>query len=166
MLLLIFQSVFVLCVCYAIVSDFRNLIIPNWITIALVAAFAVFAGTYKDPQSILIHVALAALFFVLFTAFFIAGWVAGGDVKLMTAVALWMGLDHAGNFVLLTALLGSALALGLMQIKRYGFLVSDGLGRNWLFRRVSSMAEASQCPYGVAIGIAALLASGGIFHPV
>jgi hypothetical protein len=29
---------------------------------------------------------------------------------------------------------------------------------------MSALAEASQCPYGVAIGAAALLSSGGMFH--
>jgi Flp pilus assembly protein protease CpaA len=83
----------------------------------------------------------------------------------VTAITLWTGLEHGAKFMLLTALLGAVLALGLMQIKKYGFLVGGGLDRTWLFRRVTSMAEASQCPYGVAIGIAALLTSGGIFHP-
>jgi hypothetical protein len=60
--------------------------------------------------------------------------------------------------------LGAALALALMQIKKYSFLASGGLGNIWLFQRVSLLAETSQCPYGIAIGAAALLSSGGMFH--
>ena len=164
MMLLAFQSVFVLCVCYAIVSDFRNLLIPNWIILILIATFAAFAATYMEPRAILVHVAVTGFVFLLFLAFFILGWVAGGDVKFIAAVTLWMGLEHSLNFALLTALLGSLLALGLLHIKKYGFLVSGALGNTWLFQRVSTLAENRECPYGVAIGIAALFISAQIFR--
>ena len=54
----------------------------------------------------------------IFLAFFLLGWVAGGDVKLIAAVALWIGPENAGLFVLLTASLGALLALALLLIKR------------------------------------------------
>jgi prepilin peptidase CpaA len=164
MLLLMLQSVYVGCICYAIVSDFRNLRISNWISVILIAAFVVFATTHLEPRSILGHVAVAAVVFLIFSAFFVAGWVAGGDVKFITAIALWAGLEHVGNFVLLTALVGSVLAITLLQIKKYGPLVQGALGNVWLFQRMSTLAEGSQCPYGVAIGIAALISSAGIFQ--
>jgi Flp pilus assembly protein protease CpaA len=77
---------------------------------------------------------------------------------------LWTGLEHVSIFVLSTALLGSVLAIALLQIKKYGPLVQGALGNIWLFQRMSTLAERSQCPYGVAIGIAALLSSAGIFQ--
>jgi prepilin peptidase CpaA len=163
-MLLVFQSVYVLCICYAIVSDFRNLLIPNWITIILTSAFLAFAATYMEPGAILVHVAVMGFVFLVFLVFFIAGWVAGGDVKLIAAITLWMGLEHVINFVLLTSVLGSLLALALLQIRQYGFLVSGVLGDTWLFQRVSTLAENRQCPYGVAIGIAALLTPAPIFQ--
>jgi prepilin peptidase CpaA len=163
-MLLAFQAVYVLCICYAIVSDFRSLLIPNWIIIVLVSTFAVFAAMYMDPRTILVHVAVMAFIFSIFLAFFILGWVAGGDVKFIAAIALWTGLEHAANFALLTALLGSLLAIVLLQIKKHGFLVSGALGNIWLFQRVSTLAESRQCPYGVAIGIAALFTSARVFQ--
>jgi prepilin peptidase CpaA len=164
MLMLAVQSIYILCICYTIVSDFRNLLIPNWIIITLTSTFFLFAAVKMEPVSILTNVGIAAVVFLFFAAFFVAGWVAGGDVKFIASVALWMGLEHVGNFLLLTALLGSLMALMLLQVKKYGFLVSGGLGNNWLFRRVSALAESSQCPYGVAIGVAALLSSGRLFY--
>jgi prepilin peptidase CpaA len=163
MLLLGFQLAYVVCICYAIVSDFRHLIIPNWIVVFLTVAFAAFAAVHLEPAAIPIHVGVAAVLFLLFCAFFVAGWVAGGDVKLIAAIGLWAGLEHVFNFMLLTALLGALLAVVLLQIKRYGFLAHGALAGNPLFRRVTTLAEHSQCPYGVAIGVAALLSSAGIF---
>jgi prepilin peptidase CpaA len=164
MLMLTVQSVYILCICYTIVSDFRNLLIPNWIIIILISTFVIFAAIRPEPVSILANLGVAVVVLLFFAGFFVAGWVAGGDVKFIASVALWMGLEHVGNFLLLTALLGSLMALMLLQVKKYGFLVSGGLGNNWLFRRVSALAESSQCPYGVAIGVAALLSSGRLFY--
>lgn len=163
-MLLVFQAVYVLCICYTIVSDFRRLLIPNWIIIILTSTFIAFAATYMEVTTILVHIAVMAVVFLLFLAFFIPGWIAGGDVKFIAALALWMGVEHAINFVLLTALLGSLLALALLQFKRYAFLVSGALGDTWLFQRISTLAENRQCPYGVAIGTAALLSSARIFQ--
>jgi prepilin peptidase CpaA len=158
MMLIGLQSIFVLCVCYVIVSDFRNLRIPNWVIISLVFAFAVFAATYLDPRAALIHVALAVFILLLASVFFVANWVAGGDVKFLAATTLWMGPEHATYFTMLMALLGSVLALALLWVKQYPYLLNAHLPNNWLLQRVATLAECGQCPYGVAIGMAALLA--------
>jgi prepilin peptidase CpaA len=147
------------------VSDFRSLVIPNWLVVALVAAFAVFAAARLELGSIVVHVAIAAVVLLFFSAFFVAGWIAGGDVKFIAAIALWMGPENTSLFVLLTALLGALLALALLQVKRYGDRLAGGiLGSNWAFRRARALAEQGQCPYGVAIGAAALLSGAGIFR--
>jgi prepilin peptidase CpaA len=164
MLLLGFQLVYVVCICYAIVSDFRNLVIPNWIVITLAAAFAAFAALYLEPATIAVHVGVAVAVFLVFCAFFVAGWIAGGDVKLIAAIGLWMGPGHVLDFMLLTALLGALLAIVLLQVKKYDFLAHGALGSNPLYQRVSILAEHSQCPYGIAIGVAALLSSAEIFQ--
>ena len=117
-----------------------------------------------EPGSILAHVAVAAVVLLSFSVFFVAGWVAGGDVKLIAAIALWMGPAKVSLFVLLTALLGALLALALLLIRKYGDLVSGALGSSWLLRRARDLAEQSQCPYGVAIGAAALLSWAGTFQ--
>jgi prepilin peptidase CpaA len=163
MLLLSFQAVFVLCVCYTIVSDFRNLLIPNWIIISLVTAFAVFAVLYLEPRVALTHFLLAVVVFLFATAFFIANWVAGGDVKFVCAVALWMGPEHISQFLLLMALVGSALALTLLWVRKYSFLLTTNLPNYWVIQRVTTLAEHGQCPYGIAIGAAALLTPSSLF---
>jgi prepilin peptidase CpaA len=164
-LLLGLQSICVACICYAMASDFRSLFIPNWIIVVLVSAFAIFAAVRMEPWAILGHVAVAAVVLLFYLAFFLAGWVAGGDVKLIAATALWMGPAKVSLFVLLTALLGALLALALLLVRRYGDLVSRApLGGTWLLRRVRDLAEQSQCPYGVAIGGAALLSWAGAFQ--
>lgn len=156
------QLVFLFCVSYAVISDFRQSIIPNWIPLSLVAVFAVVAPFALELDTILAHVGLAALVFFLTAAFYSLGWIAGGDVKLMTAVVLWMGPGVAAPFALIMAVIGGIFALTLMALKRYDFLVANYVPKNWLTDRMISLASAGEVPYGVAIGIAALIVSGDL----
>ena len=153
------QAVFVFCVCYAVVSDFTRMLIPNWIPLTLVGAFAVFAMLYLDGDAVLRHLGLAAVVFVLGVVFFVAGWIGGGDVKLMTAVMLWIGPQAATSYVIVMAVLGAVLALTLLALRRYSNVYRAWAPNNWLVNRMVDMAEAGYCPYGVAIGIAALVPS-------
>jgi prepilin peptidase CpaA len=157
-----FQSVFVLCVCYTIVSDFRNLRIPNWIILVLIGAFAVFAAVHLEVRTALVHLALAVVILLLASAFFVANWIAGGDVKFLAATILWMGPEFATHFTMLMAVVGALLAMALMGIRNYPFLVNAYLPDVWVLRRMTTLAERGQCPYGVAIGIAALLAPSSL----
>jgi len=125
----------------------------------LVSAFVVFAAAHLGWRMIMAHFVVAAVVFALATAFFVAKWVGGGDVKLLTAVALWMGPEHGALFTLLMAVLGAVLATALILIKYYGELVAQSVWDFPFFKRLAELAHAGECPYGVAIGIAALLTS-------
>jgi prepilin peptidase CpaA len=150
---------YVFCLCYAIVSDFKALIIPNWVPLALVSAFAVFAVTHLGWRNISAHVAIALLVFVVATAFFMARWMGGGDVKLLTAATLWMGPEHAAPFTFLMAVLGALMAVSLLAVKHYGDCLNRSLWDFPFLRRLADLAQGGECPYGVAIGVAALAAS-------
>jgi prepilin peptidase CpaA len=158
---LLFQALFVFCVCYAIVSDFTRLTIPNWIPLVLVGAFVPFALLYVDPNGLPRHLLMAGVVFCLGFVFFALGWIGGGDVKLLTAVTLWVGAPAAPQFVMIMAVLGAALAGALFTINHYSDEISAWVPRNWLVRRLLELAQTGRCPYGVAIGIAGLTSGGG-----
>ncbi len=153
----VFQAVYVFCICYAVISDFTKLTIPNWIPITLVAAFALFALLNLDASNVLQHLIVAAIIFCVGVGFFVAGWIGGGDVKLLTAVTLWMGLEAAFSFVIPMAALGAGLAFLLFTVNRYADELQPRASGNWLIRRLLELAQSGRCPYGVAIGIAALV---------
>jgi prepilin peptidase CpaA len=157
MLLIGFQALFLFCMCYAVVSDFRALLIPNWIVATLGAAFAVFALLYLEPITALWHVLVALAVLSVTTIFFAISWIGGGDVKLLTAAALWAGPQHVANLLLTMSALGFALALMLMGLRTYGSLIADRLPDNFVLRRLQTLAQQGQCPYGIAIGAAALV---------
>ena len=163
-LVLLFDALFVFCVCYAIVSDFKHRLIPNWIPLVLVVAFIVFAPLRMSFSGILLHLAIAGIVFAVAWGLSFAGWITDGDVKLLATVMLWMGPDHAVAFVLLTALFAGLLALALMGLRMYGSDVRARLPASRLLDRLTALADSRQVPYGVAIGLAALLMANNIFR--
>ena len=109
--LLCIQAAFVFCVCYAIVSDFTRLRIANWIPATLTALFLVYAVLRLDLSAFKDHLILAGIVFVVGFVSFVAGWIGGGDVKLLTALTLWAGPSHGPDLLIMTTLGGGVMAL-------------------------------------------------------
>jgi prepilin peptidase CpaA len=160
-ILTLFQAVYVFCICYAIISDFTKLTIPNWVPLVLVAAFVPFALAYIDAGSLPRNLLVAATIFGLGVIFFALGWIGGGDVKLLTATTLWIGAQGAPQFVIIMAGLGAAMAGALFTINHYSDELGAMMPGNWLVRRLLELARSGRCPYGVAIGIAGLVPNAG-----
>jgi len=165
MVLLGFQILFVFCMCYAVVSDFRELLIPNWIIVTLIAAFPFFAVLHLQPQTALWHILIALVVLAFTTVFFTLNWLGGGDVKLMTGAALWAGPRHIAMFLLATSALGFLIAIVLLGLRSYGNLIAAVLPDNSLLRRLQTLAQEGQCPYGAAIGVAGIVAVHRMFLP-
>jgi prepilin peptidase CpaA len=160
------QFAFLVCVCFAVIMDFRTLLIPNWISLALLAAFVPFAALHAPLGVIGGHFLVMAIVFTLSVIFFVAGWMGGGDVKLMSAIALWMGPGHVASFVFLMALLGGILALSIMAVEKFAPFLGPRLLRLAPLGRLAELAQSRQCPYGVAIGVAGLITSFNLFASV
>lgn len=137
-------------------KDATSYTIPNWISLALLAAFPI-AAVVGGIGWAAAGVSLAVGFGVLLVGMlmFALRWVGGGDAKLLAACALWMGATGVLPFLLNTGLAGGALTLGLMVLRR-GWL--DPLiagGPAWV-RRLGD--KEGDVPYGVAIAVGALAA--------
>jgi prepilin peptidase CpaA len=96
-------------------------------------------------------------------AFFALNWIGGGDVKLMTGAALWAGPQHIAIFLFAMSALGFLIAIVLLGLRTHGILITGLLPDNSLMRRLEVLAQEGQCPYGVAIGAAAIVGVHGIF---
>lgn len=160
---LLFALIFVVSVIYAILSDYTSLRIPNSVSIALIAAFAVYAllGGVKTP--LWHHVALAAGVLVLLFGFFAIGALGAGDVKFLSALTLWSGPLHSASFILLFAILGGVLAL-ILIILRAAQRPYPTLATFPGMAKISRWARNGICPYGIPIGIAALCTAPAIFQ--
>ena len=139
---------------YAGIADLLTYKIRNVLVIAVALAFLVLAPLAGfGLAEIGLSLATALAVFAVTFAFFAAGWIGGGDAKLATAAALWLGWEHALTFFVYAALLGGALTLLLILFRRIPVLPvvykSQALAR--------LHAAESGVPYGVALAVAALI---------
>ena len=99
---------------WASVNDVRVYRIPNWISLAIAAAFLPFALTagHTDVTQTLVRgygtgLIMLAIGFLLFT-FRIVG---GGDAKLLSAVGVWAGVGMIGNTLMIMGITGGLIAI-------------------------------------------------------
>ncbi len=145
------------CLAMAALSDLLTMTIPNRLTLALAVAFPVAAlAIGLPPAAAAWHVAAGAVVLAGGFGMFAAGWIGGGDAKLAAAAALWIGMETLMPWLLVTALFGGALTIGLLLVRQLPLPMA--LARHdWAMRL---HAPQTGIPYGIA------LAAGGlwVFH--
>lgn len=136
--------------------DAVSFTIPNWVSIALAAAFlpaAVAMGAGPAQIGLACLIGLGAL--IAGMGMFAVGWIGGGDAKLFAAASLWMGLSALLPYLLVTALAGGALAVVLLALRSVWLRPIAARAPGW-FARLATPGE--NVPYGVAIAFGALAA--------
>jgi prepilin peptidase CpaA len=154
---ILLTAVFPVVVTVAACYDLLTMQIPNRFPGALAVAFlalALVAGL--SPSAIGIHLLTGLCVLVGTFALFAFGFLGGGDAKLASAIALWLGTEQALPFLVLTALFGGALSLAVLGFRSLplpAFLL-DWPPAERLHERGAGV------PYGVALAAAALM----VFH--
>ena len=149
-------AAFPLLVILAALSDITSFTIPNRISALLFLAFFPAALALGRPLGeIGADVAVFAVALLAGMGMFAAGWIGGGDAKLLAVASLWLGLAAMPVFLLVTALAGGALAVLLMNVRSPWLQPYLGNAPAWLVRLASPGADV---PYGVAIATGALVA--------
>jgi len=136
-------------------KDLTTMKIPNWISGLLILGFfpaALVIGL--APAAIGLHVGIGVAALLIGMGLFAMNLLGGGDVKLMAAACLWLGLTGSGVFVLATALIGGVFSLALL-LSRAWLQPWVGAGPGWL---VQLMEPKGHIPYGVAIAGGVLVA--------
>ncbi|ATQ40939.1 A24 family peptidase [Caulobacter mirabilis] len=157
-------AVFPALVIIAGLRDAVSFTIPNWISIALAAAFfpvALVMGASLEQLGLAALVGFGALLVAM--GMFAAGWIGGGDAKLFAASGLWLGWSAALPFVLITGLAGGALAVGLLMLRSVWLRPIVAAGPAWMVRLATPDEGA---PYGIAIAVGALIAFPHSLLPV
>jgi prepilin peptidase CpaA len=141
----------------AVLTDVEALRIPNRLCVTLVAiypAHLLASPVAVDwPGALMLAVALFAAGLVLFAA----GWVGGGDVKLMAATALWVGPVSFSLFVLVTTIVGGVIAA--LMLSEFRFTVAQ-LAETAGFSEVRDIVLGRSIPYGVAIAVGGWVVGG------
>ena len=135
----------------AAISDLRTRLIHNWLTFGIAAAAPAFwwaTGLSLWP-GVAAQLALGVAAFAVLAGLFAAGAMGGGDVKLLTALALWLPWQPFLQLLVIMALLGGILTIGFgcwhVMARRPGKI---------------------QIPYGVAISGAGLWVIASTYGPV
>lgn len=136
------------------VGDVLTYKIPNWL-VGLIGAMFFPAALYTGmPLSEMgWHVAAAAMVLTGTFILFCLIKFGGGDAKLLTVAALWIGVSPLLPFLFMVALCGGVLAI-VMKLWWVLKLNLEVLKLDRLSRRVKSSVDL---PYGVAIAAGALL---------
>ena len=136
-------------------KDLTTMKIPNWISGLLILGFLPAAlALGLGPMAIGMHLAVGVAALLIGLGLFGLNLLGGGDVKLMAAACLWLGLSGSGVFVLATAVVGGVFSLALL-VSRVWLQPYVGAGPGWL---VQLMEPKGHIPYGVAIAAGALIA--------
>ncbi len=135
--------------------DLTSYTIPNWLNGAVLLLFPALYFMHpagQDWQSAL--VAFAVVFAVGFVIFSL-NWMGGGDIKLLIALAPYLGFNQKlMDFLLIVALLGGVLSIVLwIGRKLIGLLIAYQTEQS--LPRI--MQKGAPVPYGLAI-------AGAFFH--
>lgn len=125
------------------VEDVRIREIANWknAAIALLAPAWWWANGLAVWPDMGNQLLVAAIVLIVFVGIFAMGWMGGGDVKLIAALALWLPLGQLAQMLMVMSIVG-------------GVLTAIMLAERALARKTGVL----EIPYGVAIAFAALFA--------
>lgn len=139
---------------WAAASDLLTMRITNRLVLVLLAGFGVAAVLIGMPMDTLLpHLAAGGLVLVVSFAMFAFGWIGGGDAKFAAVISLWLGWSLLLPYMVYSALLGGALTLFILAVRRWP-LPHQLVGVTWIGRLHDA---GTGIPYGIALAAAAMM---------
>ena len=141
-------------------QDVTSFTIRNWLNALVLVLYPVMLVV--TPSSVDIPHALMVFggTFVVMALLFGAGFIGGGDAKLIMALSLWVGSKMIIGFVMYMAFIGGALAIAILML-RPGIIYAFGrMGKLEKLPRIFNYHESARkvpLPYGVAIAFSFLI---------
>jgi prepilin peptidase CpaA len=146
--------VFPVAMAFAAANDLFTMRIPNKISMALVAAFAIAVLYTRVPiEQALVYTGVGAAFLAAGFGLFSFNLLGGGDAKLMAAGALWMGPEISLYYVSYVTIFGGILALVILAYRRFFPATTIPLPA-WA---IKLHTKGGGIPYGIAIALAGLV---------
>ena len=147
--------IFPFCMLFAAVSDMISMTIANRVSVILIASFAIIAPlTGMDWATYGWHFAAGGIVLAVTFTMFAIGGMGGGDAKLLTATAVWMGFSITLlQYLVLGAMIGGFLTLLIVFFR--GSPMAIFASNNLFLRHFAD--EKAGIPYGIALGVAGLM---------
>ena len=131
--------------------DVLRLRIPNIIPLGLVVLFALQLLLEPGVHAPLDHFLAMTLTLLILLPVFALDMLGGGDIKLLAAVALWLGMQKLAALLILVGVVGGVFALFWLAMR---WLIRTGLGDRRLPRSLQARAPL---PFALPITIVAAL---------
>ncbi len=137
----------------AALNDFRSLVIPNRLCLAIVALYPAHVLASSTPVDWASGLMAGGVVFGIGTVMFALRLTGGGDVKLMAAAGVWAGLEMLPMMVLLVMAVGGCYSLfEAIRLKYPQRILRRLLKRE----QVRQTGGKDVVPYGVAISTGGL----------
>ena len=134
--------------------DGTSYIIPNWLVSLLFIAYPIAVLMSRAQLDWKMALAGAGIVLVIGYCVFAKKMLGAGDIKLLTACALWTGWDNLPDFLILVGLMGGLFAVGVWCIRRALPLMLVDY-KNKKFARI--FREGEPVPYGLVISVCFLI---------
>jgi len=131
--------------------DVLRLRIPNIIPLGLILLFALQLLVEPGVHAPLDHLLAMALALLILLPVFVLDMLGGGDIKLLAAVALWLGMQKLAALLILVGIVGGVFALFWLAMR---WLIRTGLGEGKVPRSLQAHAPL---PFALPITIVAAL---------
>lgn len=127
--------------------DITRYLIPNWLVASLLALYPV--AVWLSPHAVDWKMALVAMMvvFAVGYAVFAMKWMGGGDIKLITVCALWVGFKNLLDFVFMFALIGGIFSAAVWGLRKILPFIPKLAGKQ--LPRI--LRDKEPVPYGIAI---------------
>lgn len=142
-------------------SDFNGMTIPNLYSGLIIISFisAFLAVQFFSPESQyfsswISHLLSMLIVFAITYALFAAKMFGGGDAKMCSAYALWVGLNGLAPFLFFMGVVGGILGLVTLFLAKNKMVENPAKG-SWLAKAQNGDKEV---PYGIAIALGAFFA--------
>lgn len=162
MLVAAFISIYIGCIAHAAWTDATRMKISNSVSIILVVAFLLFAAIYLPLTPAITHIGIASAIFAVTFCCYALRWMGGGDVKLLSALALWIGPTQILSYLTAVALLGGLFAACILVAQRV--MPRPGhTNSSPILKSIETWTRSGRVPYALPIGGAALSYTNTIF---
>ena len=131
--------------------DITRFIIPNWLVASLLALYPI--AVWLSPVTVDWKMAVVGMLMIFAAGYFVfvMKWMGGGDVKLLTVIALWIGFSwELLNFIFMMSIVGGIFSLILIACRKCAPYYLKSAQEKPLPRILQEGAPVS---YGVAIAL-------------
>jgi prepilin peptidase CpaA len=147
--------IFPLLMIFAALADLFTMTIPNRVSLLLIAGYFALALYLHQPWGVIaLHASCGAVMLMLTFAMFNFGWIGGGDAKLASATALWLGWGVLFQYGLVASLIGGVLTLAIVELRRHDQLPAKLISVDFIARLAD---KSGGVPYGIALALAGLI---------